>query len=67
VTGQVKEDGSFVLTTYDQGDGAPAGTYRVTLGADTLNLLTKVPECPPLEVKIEKSDEILEVNLVATG
>jgi hypothetical protein len=70
VTGQVKADGSFELTTYDQGDGAPAGTYRVSLGADTLNLLTKVPECKPLDIEIEESDEAieeLEIKLEATG
>jgi len=70
VTGQVKEDGSFVLTTYNQGDGAPVGTYRVSLGADTLNLLTKVPNCKPLDVEIKdskESNQTLEVKLDATG
>lgn len=29
--GHVREDGSFQLTTYDTGDGAPAGEYLVTV------------------------------------
>lgn len=28
---EVKDDGSFTLTTYDGGDGAPAGDYAVTI------------------------------------
>ena len=30
-TGRVKADGSFALTTYHPGDGAPAGRYLVTV------------------------------------
>lgn len=29
--GKTKEDGSFILTTYDGNDGAPVGDYRVTV------------------------------------
>jgi hypothetical protein len=29
--GKVAEDGTFTLTTYEQGDGAPAGEYAVTI------------------------------------
>lgn len=29
--GQVGPDGTFTLTTYESGDGAPAGDYRVTV------------------------------------
>ena len=29
--GKVGEDGEYSLTTYQRGDGAPVGTYRVTL------------------------------------
>jgi hypothetical protein len=29
--GTVDEDGTFTLTTYEQGDGAPAGDYTVTV------------------------------------
>ncbi len=29
--GKVGEDGSFTLTTYQEGDGAPAGDYNVTI------------------------------------
>jgi hypothetical protein len=28
---KVKDDGTFVLTTYAEGDGAPAGEYNVTI------------------------------------
>ena len=28
---RTKADGSFEVWTYEQGDGAPAGTYRITL------------------------------------
>jgi hypothetical protein len=28
---QVQEDGTFLLSTYDANDGAPAGEYKVTL------------------------------------
>ena len=30
-TGQVESDGSYTLTTYLKGDGAPAGEYAVTI------------------------------------
>jgi len=29
--GRVREDGSFTLTTYEEGDGAPEGEYGVTI------------------------------------
>lgn len=29
--GRVQEDGSFMLTTYEEGDGAPEGEYGVTI------------------------------------
>jgi hypothetical protein len=29
--GKVKEDGTFTLTTYEEGDGAPEGEYGVTI------------------------------------
>jgi hypothetical protein len=70
VTGQVKSDGSFVLTTYASGDGAPEGTYHVSLGADISNILAKVPACKPLDVEIEDSEASppeLEIQLEATG
>ena len=30
-TGQIDEQGNFKLTTFKEGDGAPAGDYRVTV------------------------------------
>ena len=29
--GKTDEDGRFTLTTYNEGDGAPAGEYRITI------------------------------------
>lgn len=36
-SGRAGPDGSFVLTTYDEGDGAPAGDYKVTVEWPTEN------------------------------
>ncbi len=72
VTGHVKDDGSFELTTYAEGDGAPVGTYAVSLGSEAANLLAKLPECKPLDVEIQnqkpdvKSVDV-EVKLVSGG
>ena len=30
-SGRVGDDGSFTLSTYGEGDGAPAGQYRITV------------------------------------
>ncbi|MCA9034752.1 MAG: hypothetical protein KDA91_06455 [Planctomycetaceae bacterium] len=32
IGGTIKDDGSFVLTTYNTGDGAPVGEYSAVLG-----------------------------------
>jgi hypothetical protein len=36
--GSVNEDGSFTLSSYDDGDGAPAGTYKVAILYDATSL-----------------------------
>jgi hypothetical protein len=58
------------LTTYDAGDGAPEGTYHVSLGADISDIMAKIPVCKPLDVQIQSSDDgtqELDVKLEATG
>jgi len=74
VTGVVKEDGTFVLTTYKEGDGAPAGTYEVTVASDMSDpksVMTPVPVCKPTTVVIAKSSDgkpvEIEVKLESTG
>jgi len=62
--GHAVEDGSFKLTTYEPGDGAPAGEYRVTVvwlapggGEDPPDLLKgryRDPAASPLRVTIPK-------------
>jgi hypothetical protein len=44
-TGHAEDDGSFTLSTYDSGDGAPAGEYTVTV--EWRRLATKDDEGPP--------------------
>jgi hypothetical protein len=65
-TGQVEPDGSFSLTTYDKGDGAPPGEYSVTVewrklvtkgeeaeaGPNVLPDLYSKPETTPLKVTV---------------
>lgn len=70
VTGHVKPDGSFELTTYHLGDGVPVGTYHVSLGADISNVMNQVPACKPLDVEIRDADKNakeFEIKLEATG
>ena len=62
--GHAAEDGSFKLTTYEPGDGAPAGEYRVTVvwlapggGEDPPDLLKgryRDPAASPLKVTIRE-------------
>ena len=63
---QVADDGTFVLSTYNFEDGAPQGSYSVTVvkmqGNGPVNLLLSRYENPAtsgLEVQIEKRDNEL--------
>jgi hypothetical protein len=73
VTGSVKADGTFVLTTYVEGDGAPVGTYNVVISSDISKpeQLNPVPVCKPLTVDIAKSTDgkplEIELKLESTG
>ena len=69
VNGYVKGDGTFELKTYQDGDGAPAGSYNVTL---TMNpsAMGPVPQVKPATVEIKTPDSgslALDVNLESTG
>jgi hypothetical protein len=66
--GTVGDDGTFVLSTYDPGDGAPAGDYKVSItwrtsrkeGAmDRLNRAFANAETSGLVAKIEKKSNVL--------
>jgi hypothetical protein len=74
VTGKVKADGTFVLTTYVEGDGAIVGSYAVKIGGDTsdvANMSKVVPVCKPLAVDIQKPTDgkplVLDLKLESTG
>ncbi|MGF1581468.1 MAG: hypothetical protein ACFCD0_19250 [Gemmataceae bacterium] len=68
--GRVQEDGSFVLTTLQPGDGVPSGTYKVVItwknmtrslgeeretGPDKLKGKYADPKKTPLEIEIRSS------------
>lgn len=63
------EDGVFTVRTYPHGDGAPPGTYKVTLSGDLITRLKKPqyadPAKTPLEVVVPDDglkDAVLEVK-----
>lgn len=73
--GRVQPDGSFQLTTYESGDGAPSGEYAVTLfwpeppkspvddpdsGPDRLRGRYADPQKSTLRVQVSESDNQLE-------
>lgn len=71
--GYVEADGSFKLTTYAEGDGAPAGTYKVTVewrpkkkssmeadGPDRLNGRYADAKNSKIEVTVNKSETTLD-------
>lgn len=75
-TGKVKADGSYELTTYEIGDGAPEGVYRVTIywaenpdafepSPDRFGGKLLSPENSPIERVIQrKSNEIDPIEFV---
>lgn len=66
-SGNINPDGTFVLTSLDEGDGLPPGDYTVTIAAldparpDTAILLTDEkysnPTTTPLKAKVNSSAE----------
>jgi hypothetical protein len=73
--GRVKGDGTFELTTYEAGDGAPSGEYAITFfwpeppkspvddpdsGPDRLRGRYSDPQTSPLRVKIQEGTNALE-------
>ncbi len=79
IGGIVEADGSFALTTYTTGDGAPPGDYEATLGAasggadandPTASAMAAMggggPSTAPLKVTVpEEGSESLEINFVS--
>lgn len=64
-------DGSFVVWTYDQGDGAPVGSYKVTavhhevaISKDTV--ITKPNDLPAKYARLESTELVVEVGAAAT-
>jgi hypothetical protein len=77
--GQVGDDGSYSLTTYKNGDGAPEGEYTVTVtwpapkknpiepGGDQLNGQYGDPKTSKIKFTVEKKDnEVPEIKLTPT-
>jgi hypothetical protein len=77
--GQVREDGTFSLTTYSANDGAPAGEYKVTVELHGIvkqangdfsrgpNLVPKQysnPKTSPLTVQIAEGENALSPILL---
>ncbi len=73
--GQVREDGTFSLSTYSADDGAPAGEYKVTVELHSIvkqangdfsrgpNLVPKQygnPKTSPLTVQIAEGENTLQ-------
>jgi hypothetical protein len=71
---QVQKDGSFELTTYTQGDGAPAGEYAVTVqwtkpilqgkdpvpGPNVIPAIYATPDTTPLRITVKEGPNQLE-------
>jgi len=76
---EVKDDGSFTLTTYDGGDGAPAGDYAVTIqwyklvgkgsevkaGPNVIPPQYSKPETSPWKVSISSARNELAAHAIA--
>jgi hypothetical protein len=70
-TGRVQEDGSFELTTYDTNDGAPAGSYRISVvwtkakgGADEVDNLLPLEFMDPDKAGLPVIDVRAELNVL---
>ncbi|WLD15101.1 hypothetical protein [Planctellipticum variicoloris] len=63
--GTVGADGTFVLSTYGKGDGAPEGDYEVALTADAMNPVG-LPSFAPFQVSIKKDTGIIAIDLKST-
>ena len=65
--GKVDENGLFILTTYTNADGAPAGKYKVTVSwADVINPGASEPEHGPEKLPRRYQDKDtsgLELNI----
>lgn len=63
VAGEVGEDGKVTFTTYEIGDGAPAGEYRAVVGLvmapppKPFPVLYRNSEKSPIKVKIEPKEK----------
>ena len=69
VNGYVKQDGSFQLQTYKEGDGAPVGKYKVVLSMDPM-APGNVPAVKPLIVEVKPSGSgavQLDIKLESSG
>ena len=68
VNGYVKEDGSFTLQTYEEGDGAPPGQYEARLTMDPM-APGNVPAAKPklVEIPSDQEEVTLELNLESSG
>ena len=71
---KVSADGTFVLTTYQEGDGGFPGNYQVTLSghrSDATAPMSPYPVCKPATVEIAKSADgkpvEITVSLDSTG
>ncbi len=60
-------DGTFVVWTYEQGDGAPVGSYKVTvvhheIGISKETVITKPNDLPEKYSKLDTTDLTVEVR-----
>ncbi len=76
-SGKIGDDGSYTLTSYDEGDGAMIGEHKVAVivtsapGAKAPGTTAKSPvpkqfadpETTPLRKKVEPSNNIIDINI----
>jgi hypothetical protein len=60
-------DGKFSVWTYEQGDGAPAGRYKVTavhfeVGLSKDTVITKPNDLPAKYSRLETTDLVVEIK-----